>query len=209
MGTEEHKQPQLVYNTNLEDCLQKNGTKLCDEEGPDEEKPVASNRLIGEPSLNNLNHQFDIYLETGSDSEFIEDFLKGKNIKNSKENNYTKMDEEKDGKRADLLKSKTTRYHHDIPRKKGENEKSLVTNEMGLNYLGKNIFIGDSAATGHMTSTTMGVYNSVPINGSVMIGNGKSIKCTHKGKLDVICKHKDGSIARETWDVKICARIEP
>ena len=53
-----------------------------------------------------------------------------------------------------------------------------------------------------MTSTTMGVYNLVPINGSVMIGNGKSLKCTHKGKLDVIYKHKDGSIARETWDVK-------
>ena len=73
---------------------------------------------------------------------------------------------------------------------------------MGLNYLGKNIFIGDSAATSHMTSTTMGVYNFVPINGSVMIGNGKSIKCTHKGKLDVICKHKDGSIARESCDVE-------
>ena len=53
----------------------------------------------------------------------------------------------------------------------------------------------------------MGVYNLVPINGSVMIGNGKSISCTHKGKLDVICKHKDGSIARETWDVKIVPEL--
>ena len=92
-------------------------------------------------------------------------------------------------------------------KKKGDNEKALVTNEMGLNYLGKSIFIGDSAATSHMTSTTMGVYNLVPINGSVMIGNGKSIKCTHKGKLDVICKHKDGSIARGTWDVKIVPEL--
>ena len=58
-----------------------------------------------------------------------------------------------------------------------------------------------------MTSPKMGVYNLVPINGSVMIGNGKSIKCTHKGKLDVICKHKDGSIARETWDVKIVPEL--
>ena len=33
------------------------------------------------------------------------------------------MDEEDEGQQADLLKSKTTRYHHDIPRKKGENEK--------------------------------------------------------------------------------------
>ena len=53
----------------------------------------------------------------------------------------------------------------------------------------------------------MGVYNLVPINDSVMIGNGKNISCTHKGKLDVICKHKDGSIARETWDVKIVPQL--
>ena len=117
------------------------------------------------------------------------------------------MDEEKEGKQADLLKSKITRSDHDIPRKKGENEKALVTKEMELSHLGKNIFIGDSAATSHMTSNKMGVYNLVPIKGSVMIGNGKSIICTHKGKLDVICKHKDGSIARETWDVKIVPEL--
>ena len=58
-----------------------------------------------------------------------------------------------------------------------------------------------------MTSNKMVVYNLVPINGSVMIGNGKSISCTHKGKLDVICKHKDGSITRETWDVKILPEL--
>ena len=40
-----------------------------------------------------------------------------------------------------------------------------------------------------------------------MIGNGKSVRCTQKGKLDVICKHKDGSIARETWDVKIVPEL--
>ena len=78
---------------------------------------------------------------------------------------------------------------------------------MGLAYLEKYIFIGDSAATSHMTSRKMGVYNMVPINGSVIIGNGKSISCTHKGKLDVICKHKDGYIARETWDVKIVPEL--
>ena len=117
------------------------------------------------------------------------------------------MDEEKEGKQADLLRSKITQYDHDIPRKKGENEKALVKKEMELSHLGKNIFIGDSAATSHMTSSKMGVYNLVPINGSVMIGNGKSISCTHKGKLDVICKHKDGSIARETWDVKIVPEL--
>ena len=83
----------------------------------------------------------------------------------------------------------------------------MVMNEMELSHLGKNIFIGDSAATSHMTSSKMGVYNLVPMNGSVMIWNGKSISCTHKGRLDVICKHKDGSIARETWDVKIVPEL--
>ena len=74
---------------------------------------------------------------------------------------------------------------------------------MALSNLGKNTFIGDSAATCHMTSNKLGVYNLVPTNGSVMIGNWQSISCTpNMGKLDVICKHKDGSIARETWDVK-------
>ena len=58
-----------------------------------------------------------------------------------------------------------------------------------------------------MTSNKLGVYNLVPINGSVMIGNGQSISCTHKGKLDIISKHKDGSTARETWDVKIVPQL--
>ena len=117
------------------------------------------------------------------------------------------MDEEKEGKQANLLRSKITRYGHDTSRKKGENEKALVMKEMELSHLGKNIFIGDSAATSHMTSNKMGVYDLVPIKGSVMIGNGKSISCTHRGKLDVICKHRDGSIARETWDVKIVPEL--
>ena len=103
-----------------------------------------------------------MYKESGSDVDYIEDSLKGENKKNSKEDNDTNMDEKKEGKQADLLKSKTTRYHHDISRKKAENEKALVTNEMELAHLVKNIFIGDSAATSHMTSNKMGVYNLPP-----------------------------------------------
>ena len=141
-----------MYITNLENGLQMNGTELNHETGPDEKKPVVYNRPTETPSLNNPNHEIDIYGEAGSDAEHIEDFPKGKNKKNSKDDNYTKKDEEKEGKQADLLKSETTRYHHDIPRNKGQNDKALVTKEMGLNYLGKNIFIGDSAATSHMTS---------------------------------------------------------
>ena len=40
-----------------------------------------------------------------------------------------------------------------------------------------------------------------------MIGNGQNIISIHKGKLDVICKHKDGSMAKETWDVKIIPQL--
>ena len=78
---------------------------------------------------------------------------------------------------------------------------------MALSNLGKNIFIGGSTATSHMTSNKMGVYSLVHINGSVMIQNGQSISCTHKEKLDAICKQMDGSMAKETWDVKIVPQL--
>ena len=51
---------------------------------------------------------------------------------------------------------------------------------MALSNPGENIFIGYSAATSHMTSNKLGVYNLITINGSVMIGNEQSISCTHK-----------------------------
>ena len=71
---------------------------------------------------------------------------------------------------------------------------------MALSNLRKNIFIGDLVATSHMTSNTIGVYILITIN-------GQSISFIHKGKLDVICKHKDGSMAKETWDVKIVPQL--
>ena len=206
LGMEEPEQQQIVYITNLEDGLRKDSTTLYDEKCL-KKKPAARNRPIEVPFLNNPNHVFDIYRESDSDINYVEDFSKGEDKRNSKEYDYTNMDVKKEGKQADLQESNITRYHHDIPRKKGKNEKALVTKEMGLGHLGENIFIGDSAATSHMTSRKVGVYDLVPINGSVMIGNGKSISCTHKGKLDVICKHKDGSMARETWEVKIVPEL--
>ena len=118
LETEEYDQHRLVYITNLEDGLRKNGTKLYDEKGPNEKKPAARNRPIEEPSLSNPNHVFDFYEESGSDVDYIEDSLKGENKKNSKEDDYTNMDTKKEGKQADLLRSKITQYGHDIPRKK-------------------------------------------------------------------------------------------
>ena len=79
--------------------------------------------------------------------------------------------------------------------------------EMTFSNLGKDIFIGDSAPTSHMTRNKTGVYNLTPIKGLVMFGNQESIICTQKEKLDMICKHKDGSMAREIGDVKIVPQL--
>ena len=66
------------------------------------------------PSLNNPNHVFDIYGESDSDVNYIEDFSKGEEKRNSKEYDYANMDLEKEGKQADLQELNITRYHHDI-----------------------------------------------------------------------------------------------
>ena len=47
------------------------------------------------------------------------------------------MDLEKEGKQANPEELNITQYCHDIPRKKGENEKALVTKEIGLRFLEK------------------------------------------------------------------------
>ena len=54
--TQETEQHELVYITNLKDGLQKDGMKLYDEEGPNNKKPAAENRLFEKPTLKNLNH---------------------------------------------------------------------------------------------------------------------------------------------------------
>ena len=104
-------------------------------------------------------------------------------------------------------KVQKTQEGHENQVKNDENDQALVSNEMTLSSIGKDIFIGDSAATSHMTNNRTKVYDLVPIRGSVMIGNGESISCTHKGKLDVICKHRDGSTARQTWEIKIVPKL--
>ena len=188
---------------NLIEGFQNDATKLYEEEDPNNEKPRVENRHFEETAINNHNHVDELYEESGSDNKNIEEIVKGQNKKNLNERSYTNRDEGKEGKQPNLLNEEIPGNCHGIPWEKEENEKALVTNEKVLSNLGEKIFIGDSAATNHMTSNKLRVYNLVPINGSIMIGNGQSISCTHKGKLDVICKHKDDSMARETWDVKI------
>ena len=177
------------------------------EESPKDKKPAAKNRPLERPSPINLNHSSKIYKESGSENDIVEENEKGENKKDTKALAYTSIGSYKRGEWAKQWKIKKPKNDHKIPRNQEKNEKALVTKELTLSNLGKNIFIGDSAATSHITSNKMGVYNLTPIKGSVMIGNGQSIICTHKGKLDVICKHKDGSMAKETLDVKIVPQL--
>ena len=105
-----------MYITNLEGGLQKDGMKLCEEKGPNNKKSVMKNRHFEEPALNNLNHVYELYEESGSDNKNIEEIAKGENKKNGKESCYTNMDEGKKGKQADLLNDEKPRNHHKIPR---------------------------------------------------------------------------------------------
>ena len=137
LGVEEPKQQQVVYITNLEDGLRKDGTALYDEKDPNEKKPAVRNRPIEGPSLNNPNHVFEIYGGSDSDVIYIEDFSKGEARKNSKEYDYTNMDLEKEGKQADLQDLNITRYRHDIPRKKVKMRKLWSRRKWGWDSLKK------------------------------------------------------------------------
>ena len=112
-----------------------------------------------------------------------------------------------EGMHVNPKKVKKTQDGHEHQRNNDENGQALVSNEMTVSSIGNDIVIGDSAATSHMTNNRTGVYDLIPIRGSVMIGNGERINCTHKRKLDVICKHTDGSMARQTWEVKIVPQL--
>ena len=46
---EEYDQQQIVYITNLEDGLRKNGTRLYDEEGPNEKSLMRKTGLLKSP----------------------------------------------------------------------------------------------------------------------------------------------------------------
>ena len=58
-------------------------------------KPV---KKMENPTQNKLNHVFEVYEESGSDVDCIEDSLKGENKKNSKEDNYIIWMRKKEGK---------------------------------------------------------------------------------------------------------------
>ena len=83
----------------------------------------------------------------------------------------------------------------EIPKQKPR-ELAYRMNEMQVQKLEKGIVIGDSS---HMISDMTGLYNPQKISGSVMIGNGQNIRCTHKGLLDVICVQK--------WEINVVPQL--
>ena len=76
LDTQATEQQELVYIMNLKGVLQKDGTKLYDEEGQNNKKPAVRNRCFEEPTLNNLNHIYEPYKESGSDNKNIEEIVK-------------------------------------------------------------------------------------------------------------------------------------
>ena len=123
LDTQETEQPQLVYIMNLEGGLQKDGMKSYEEEGPNNNKSAVKNRLFEEPALNYLSHIYELYKQSGSDDNNIDEMVKGENKKNVKESSYTNMDKGKEGEQADLLKREKPRNHHEILKKKGKMRK--------------------------------------------------------------------------------------
>ena len=153
--------------------------------------------------------EFDTYDDVEEQLKNANDAKAERRVRVKKEtvHYYKFSSKDERGEQADPKKIKKTKDDHENPSKNDGKDKALVTKGMVLSNIGNDIFIGDSAATSHMTNNKTGVYKLNPIRGSVMIGNGESISCTHKGKLDVICKHRDGSMARETWEVKIVPQL--
>ena len=88
---------------------------------------------------------------------------------------YEFSSEDEEGERVDPKKVKETQDDHEHPSKNDENDQALVSNKMTLSSIGNDNFIGDSAATSHMTNNKTGVCELTPTRGSVMIGNGESI----------------------------------
>ena len=168
-----------------------------------------------EAKKNTWRMRKSIHMELESDDDMDEQMKNSSHVKaegnirvKKKIIHYYEFSSDKEeGKRADLKKDKKTQDGHENPEKNDEHDQALVSNEMTLSSIGKDIFIGDSAAASHMTNNRTGVSDLVPIRGSVMIRNGESISCTHKGKLDVICKHRIGSTTRQTWEVKIVPQL--
>ena len=180
------------------------------ESGRDDNPEKGKERKKNTWSMQKIIHmEFDSEDDVEEQSKNANDVKAERKVRERKKavHYYEFSSEDEEGEHGDLGKNSKTQDGHENPSKNDENDQALVSNEMTLSSIGNDIFIGDLAATSHMTNNKTGVYDLTPIRGSVMTGNGESISCTHKGELDDICKHKDGSTARQTWEVKIVPQL--
>jgi hypothetical protein len=56
----------------------------------------------------------------------------------------------------------------------------------------QNIWIGDSGATCHMTNQLDGMFDIEEIDQAIILGDGKKLKATKKGKIQVLVKVTNG-----------------
>ena len=115
-----------MYITNLEDDLQKNSTKLYEEEGPKDKKPAVKKWFFEKPSLVNLSYVSKFYEESGSEYKNIEENRKVENKRNVKESSNTNINRCKKGKQAEIQKNEKTKEHHETPRN-GEKMRKLLS----------------------------------------------------------------------------------
>ena len=107
-----------------------------------------------------------IHMEFDSDDDVDEQTKNSSNVKTEGKvrvkkritHYYEFSSDEEEGKRADPKTVQKTQEGHENQVKNDENDQALVSNEMTLSSIGKDIFIGDSAATSHMTNNRTGVY---------------------------------------------------
>ena len=115
-----------------------------------------------------------IHMEFESDDDVAEQLKNANHAKKEGKVRVTKKmihyyefsSEEEEGAHAGPKKIEKTHDDHENSSKKDENDQALVSNEMILSSIGSITFIGDSAATSHMTNNKTGVYDLQPIRGS-------------------------------------------
>jgi hypothetical protein len=56
----------------------------------------------------------------------------------------------------------------------------------------QNIWIGDSGATCHMANQLDGMFDIEEIDQAIILGDGKKLKTTKKGKIQVLVKDTSG-----------------
>ncbi len=73
--------------------------------------------------------------------------------------------------------------------------------------LSKNTWLCDSGATCHLTNDDSGLYDVQEVNEVAVIGDGKGLNISKKGKIDVLVQQKDGSECTLTLNVKVSEEI--